>query len=148
MKSAILFTLRILAALYAALLAVFSFLPSGSGLLGDWDAALPSSLQTMLHLPAYALLAFLIILALSHTRPARASIIIFIALACISFGCVAEAAQARIAGRTPSYVDALMNVLGVLLGCLAAWVISRRHPKTFADIKDVPRPDTTPKSEA
>ena len=114
-------SLRILAGLHLALLAVVSLLPSGAGPLGGWDASLTPSVQTALHLPAYAVLVLLVAMSLPPDWNSRAVAWLIIAIGSIVFGTLLEWAQANITGRTGSLADALLNTAGVVIGCLAVW---------------------------
>lgn len=109
-------TLRALTALYAALLAIGSLLPSGSGRLGDWDRAIAPSLQNLLHVPAYAVLVILAALAWRWPHRARLAAVSVTALACVAFGALLEWGQSAVPGRTGSVSDALMNTVGVVAG--------------------------------
>ena len=129
-------SLRILAALYVACLALVSLLPSGIGPLRGWDASLPSSVQTALHLPAYAVLALLVIIVLPSGWASQRTVGIVIAIGCIAFGTALECAQANIIGRTGSLADILLNAVGVLVGYLTAWVWLKMRLKKTAKAQD------------
>lgn len=110
------------AAVYWALLATASLLPSGTGPLKGWDAAIAPDLQDALHLPAYAGLVVLLALAWSVRHPVKVGSLAAIAMICATFGGVMELAQSVIPGRTCSLGDALVNVAGATLGFLVALV--------------------------
>jgi VanZ family protein len=113
-----------LAILYAGLLAVGSALPSGTGPLKGWDASLSPGVQNLLHFPAYALLAALVLLAVG--KPAGAAPILPImaaALSCVAYGALLEGLQAAgIPGRTGSVSDVIWDTAGVATG-VAVWRI-------------------------
>ncbi len=115
-------------AAYAILLAIGSLLPSGSDVLGGWDAAISPTLQNALHAPAYT--GLVILGSLAWGRPSLGRLAL-IALACVALGALLEFAQAWIPGRTASLTDGLANTGGAVVGCLAmgvwGWV---RRPET------------------
>jgi len=115
-------TLWAATAVYAALLAGASVLPSGPDVLGGWDTAITPTLQNALHVPAYAGLAALTGLAVGRLSLGRLA---FIVLACFAFGILLEHAQTYVPGRTGSVSDALHNLAGAAIGCLAIVVWSR-----------------------
>ena len=121
-------------AVYAALLAVGSLLPSGTGPLEGWDASLTPDVQDALHLPAYGVLVILATAAWRTRSRSGAVPGIAIALACLGFGALMELAQSVIPGRTCSLGDGLVNVLGVALGGLlmVVWRRLRPMPRTGA----------------
>ena len=126
-------------AAYATLLAIGSLLPSGSGALGGWDTAISPTLQNALHVPAYAGLAVLASLAAGRPSLAR---LVLIALACFALGVLLECAQAHVPGRTGSVSDALHNLAGAVVGCLAItiWSRSRGRPKATARVGPAAQP--------
>lgn len=105
---------------YAALLAVVCLLPSGDGVLGGWDAALTPTWQNTLHVPAFAALAVLGILAALGSFRVGLAGVLWIALGCCAYGTLLELAQASIPGRTGSLTDVLLNAAGVVVGSLVA----------------------------
>ena len=113
--------LRILTVLYASLLVTLSVLPSGSGPLRGWDAAIPSKLQTLLHLPAYAILAFLAAMAFCPAKRLGAVVVLVIAGGCIGLGIMLEYAQAVVPGRVGSKIDIAFNSVGIMMGVTAAY---------------------------
>ncbi|MDY7009783.1 MAG: VanZ family protein [Planctomycetota bacterium] len=123
---------------YILLLAGVSLLPSGAGVLGGWDTAISPGLQNLLHVPAYAVLVILVILALRPSFKTGLASMAWISLGCCVFGLVLEFAQAAIPGRTGSLTDVLLNTAGVAVGCLAAiwWRAAiRTRQSAFAPVK-------------
>jgi VanZ family protein len=118
----------ILLCAYAALVAAVSLLPSGTGPLKGWDTAITPTLQNAGHVPAYAILAFLGVLALLPARPLRVLPVAVIALLCCGYGVGLEFAQAAIPGRTGSVSDSLLNCAGVVIGLAAAVAARRLRP--------------------
>ncbi|MBE3123384.1 MAG: VanZ family protein [Planctomycetes bacterium] len=121
-RPAILWTVT---AVYAALLAGTSLLPSGPDVLGGWDTAITPTLQNALHVPAYAGLAALAGLAIGRLSLGR---LVLIALACFALGILLECAQTQVRGRTGSVSDALHNLAGAVIGCLAIVIWNRARP--------------------
>ena len=101
--------LWVITAAYAALLAAVSLLPSGTGPLSGWDTAISPTLQNLLHVPAYAVLVWLVSRAM---RLRRLWHVALAAIACAAFGSVLECAQATVPGRFGSLEDTLLNVIG------------------------------------
>jgi len=108
--------------MYLIILAYGSLLPSGKRLpfIGVWDASLSSTLQNMLHMPAYALLMICISLSMSATLRNRPLAVILSVLTSFSIGIFMEHAQGSVAGRTVSNVDILLNGAGIALALPAA----------------------------
>ena len=104
---------------YASLLAVVCLLPSDGGVLGGWDAAITPTWQNAMHVPAFAVLVALAILAASGSFRIGLAGVLWIALGCCSYGVLLEFAQAAIPGRTGSLTDVLLNAAGVVIGSLA-----------------------------
>ena len=113
-------TIRVLAGAYAAALAAVSLLPSGAETFGGWDRRIAPTVQNAVHVPAYALLVILAVSALSPAGAFRGRTLAWVAIACCLFGLVLEIAQAAIPGRVFSWVDGLLNLLGVAVGAVAA----------------------------
>ncbi len=119
---------RGIAGAYILLLAVVSLLPSGTGVLGGWDTTISPGLQNLLHIPAYAVLVILVVLALRPSFKTGLTGMAWVSLGCCVFGVVLEFAQAVIPGRTGSLTDVLLNAAGVVIGCLTAiWWRGRIH---------------------
>ncbi len=104
---------------YILALVAATILPSGTNTFGGWDLAVTPALQNVLHVPAYALLAILVFLALSTSHTLGGREILWIGLACCAFGLLLEFLQAAIPGRMASLTDALLNLCGIVVGCLA-----------------------------
>ncbi|MCX5676533.1 MAG: VanZ family protein [Planctomycetota bacterium] len=115
------------AAAYTAALVAVSLLPSGTGPLKGWDASLSPDLQDALHLPAYSGLVVLWTLAWSTRFRTGAAAVLVITVVCTAFGAAMEAAQYFIPGRTCSLKDGLVNLVGVLTGCLTMMIWSNRN---------------------
>jgi VanZ family protein len=81
---------------------------------------LPSLLQNLAHIPAYALLAFLWRWSLDVYTRARTAVILALVLT-IGFGIFQEFYQSLIPGRYASLSDVLSDALGAALGL---WVFS------------------------
>ena len=118
------------AVVYWALLATASLLPSGTGPLKGWDAAIAPDLQDALHLPAYAGLVILLSLAWSVRHRVTARSVAIIALVCAVFGTAMELAQLVIPGRTCALGDGLVNIAGAVLGSLAV-LLGRRFSDSW-----------------
>ena len=104
---------------YILALVAATLLPSGTDALGGWDLVLTPALQNVLHVPAYALLAILVFLALSISRQLGGRKILWIGLTCFACGLLLEFLQAVIPGRIASLTDTLLNLCGIIIGCLA-----------------------------
>jgi len=109
---------RPIAGVYTLSLIGISLLPSGTDMVGDWDAAISPGLQNMLHVPAYIALVILAFLALCPSFNIRLMGIVLLSLSCCIFGMMLEFAQIVIPGRTGSLTDAMLNVIGVIIGSL------------------------------
>ncbi len=104
---------------YILALVAATLLPSGTDTFGGWDLAVTPALQNVLHVPAYALLAILVFLALSTSGQLSGRDIFWIGLACFACSLLLEFLQAVIPGRVASLTDALLNLCGIVVGCLA-----------------------------
>ena len=82
---------------------------------------LPSLLQNLAHIPAYALLAFLWRWSLDAYTRARTAVILALVLT-IGFGIFQEFYQSLIPGRYASLSDIFSDALGAALGL---WMFSR-----------------------
>ena len=109
----------ILTCVYILALVAATVLPSGTDTFGGWDLAFTPALQNILHVPAYALLAILVSLSLSRSHKLGGWRILWIGLACYALSCLLEFLQAAIPGRIASLTDTLLNLCGVVVGCLA-----------------------------
>ena len=118
---------------YLALLLTVSLLPSGQDAPDDirgWDEWIAPRLQDLLHLPAYAGVIVLAMLALPPAcRTSRWALAV--TAAAIAMGVALEYAQAYIPGRFASPLDAVTNSCGALLG-LGALAASRVRPCELA----------------
>jgi len=124
-------TIRAIAVVYACALGAASLLPSGSHVLGRWDAAISTTTQNLLHVPAYAGLVVLVAIATGLSRTVRPWRLLAIAGVCLGYGLLLEVAQAAIPGRVGSATDALLNAVGVAAGValVAVWRLLRRRAK-------------------
>ncbi len=113
---------RTAALLYVVAITVASLLPSGSGTpLAGWDAGVTPSTQNALHLPAYALLAFLVLSALHSSVANKVVLVPAVLVGCVAFGAMMEVLQAvAVPGRYGSLGDVLANAAGVAFGT-AIW---------------------------
>ena len=109
---------RVIAGVYTLLLIGISLLPSGTNLVGGWDTAISPSLQNMLHVPAYIALVILAFLALRPSFNVHLTGMVLLSLSCCIFGMTLEFVQIAIPGRTGSLTDAMLNVIGVIIGSL------------------------------
>ena len=75
-------------------------------------------LQNLLHIPVYALLAFLWFKSFSHSKYSIKIIVLLSFLIALAYGIVNEFYQLLIPGRYFSLSDILFNFIGVFLGCL------------------------------
>ena len=101
---------------YALVLIALSVLPSGEGRLGGWDEDIAPSLQNVLHVPAYALLAVLVTSAVLPSHGSGCGRVLLGVVCCCIFGVILEFAQCFVPGRSASAIDAALNVIGVLSG--------------------------------
>jgi len=90
--------------------------------LAGWDRAITPTLQNLLHVPAYAVLAALALLGASAGHEPGTKRKLWIALACCAYGALLECAQAAVPGRVGSLSDALLNAAGVAVVLAAAMV--------------------------
>lgn len=118
---------RPIAGVYTLLLIGVSLLPSGTNLVGGWDTAISPGLQNMLHIPAYIALVILAFLALCPSFNVHLRGIVLLSLSCCIFGMMLEFAQIVIPGRTGSLTDAMLNVIGVIIGSLIIITIRWRR---------------------
>ena len=98
--------LRLLFALYVALVTALSLRPGG-------DISTPGQTDKIAHFLAYAVMAFLALMAF-RTNVSRAAAQIFV----VALSLFLEWIQLYVDGRTASLLDAAVNVLGVAAGAL------------------------------
>jgi VanZ family protein len=114
----------VLLLVYMGVIVILSSIPD-TGETGDLGATLTPQVQNLLHIPAYGLLALLWLLTLKTYGVAwRRSLALAFVLA-TAYGVVMELSQGWIPGRVPSVLDALFNVLGILLCIGLYWWIER-----------------------
>ena len=118
MKPMLVKIVRPIAGVYALSLIGISLLPSGTNLVGGWDTAISPGLQNMLHVPAYIGLVILAFLALCPSLNVHLTGMVLLSLSCCIFGMTLEFVQIAIPGRTGSLTDAMLNVIGVIIGSL------------------------------
>ena len=109
-------SIRAVAVLYVLCIMTVSLLPSGKGVLHDWDQGVSWSMQKMLHVAAYAVLVALVWAAWLPARRTGYGWLLLVALMCSVFGAGLEVAQIWVPGRTASPADAARNAVGALLG--------------------------------
>ncbi len=110
---------------YILALVAATILPSGTNTFGGWDLAVTPALQNVLHVPAYALLAILVFLALSTSHTLGGREILWIGLACCAIEMMQTAASRYDLDRfgclfrpSPRQAD-LMIVAGTLTNKMA-----------------------------
>lgn len=111
---------------YAALLLGASIVPSTqqpTDPLQHFFILISPTLQNILHIPAYALLAWLTCDALSKCRPSRKTSLFIGMATAMSYGMIMEAAQMWVPGRYPSIMDIGFNALGAGIG---SWMWGKR----------------------
>ena len=89
------------------------------------------SLQNLLHIPVYALLAILWFISFSHVKYSIKMISLFSFLISLTYGVVDEVHQVLIPGRYFSLSDILLDFIGVVLGCLLAIFLWKGRLKSF-----------------
>ncbi|HIA54317.1 MAG TPA: hypothetical protein EYN91_19885 [Candidatus Melainabacteria bacterium] len=103
------------------ILTIGSLLPSAGVSGGGWDAVITPSLLNLLHIPAYLLLAALVLHAGVSTESIRCGSVSIFVILCVLYGALLESLQAGfIPGRTGSVADCLLNALGVVIG-VSSW---------------------------
>lgn len=111
---------RVAAGLYMAGLFALSSVPDERGP-GIADYFPPPNVQNALHVPAYAVLSYLIWRGLGGPRPRAALLAAAFATA---YGVTDEIHQMFVPGRTPSVTDALANAAGAF--AVAAYAALRK----------------------
>ncbi|MHB0954812.1 MAG: VanZ family protein [Pirellulaceae bacterium] len=121
----------ILALAYAVALTIVSLMPSGHPTSGGWDSGIGPTTQNVLHVPAYGLLAVVLLAAVARTSqmgPLRAGAV---AVACVLYGAALEWLQATlIPGRTGAWSDVLWNAVGVTAGGLVWLLLAPRRTQS------------------
>ena len=108
---------------YVALILVSSILP-GDGETGwgfDLVANINPTVQNLLHVPVYALLAISVEGVLRDRKKGSWQYTIVI-IFCLFFGILNEVIQIPIPGRYAGLGDILLNVAGAFLGIAAIWI--------------------------
>jgi VanZ family protein len=125
----------LLALLYMAGLFALSSVPDDPGKPGIGSYFPRPSIQNALHVPAYALLSYLMWRGLRGPGPhgkaatfAQRHAALLAAVLATAYGVSDEVHQVFVAGRTASVTDALANALGAF--AVAAWALfrARRAP--------------------
>ena len=94
-----------------------------------------------MHVPAYMVLAVLILGSFSTPGRSQWGRILVAAAASTGYGAILELGQHFTQGRVGSVLDILLNTLGAVLGAAAMLAWLRRHPPAGAPIPardDVP----------
>lgn len=112
--------------IFAALIVILSVLPgrprSGDNVFIWLVTATPAPLQKLMHVAVYALLAILLHWTLEPVEPRGLRYFLVITLA-VGLGAGLEWFQTTIPGRFGTLADVLLNLFGVLLGLVAAFVL-------------------------
>ena len=117
--------------LYMALLLVTACVPTDGSEVTDhhflWFLALvPVDIQNFLHIPAYAILAFLWRWSLNRMRP-RLAVLLSLILT-MTFGVTQEWAQSLVPGRFASLSDILFDAVGAVIGLWLYGALLARVP--------------------
>jgi len=86
----------------------------------------PATIQNVLHIPAYAVLAFAWRWCLNGWMPTRSAVLATFVI-CLSYGLFEEYYQSFIPGRYASLTDILFNGIGVLVGIMFFGVLHRKY---------------------
>jgi VanZ family protein len=117
---------------YTALLAVASLIPSGAHSSGVWYTYVTPTTLDVLHAPAYAVLAGLVLLTVGRRWTVRPRTVLLVVAACLVFGLILEWLQQHVPGRSASTADIVANTVGVIFGVCACFAIVRLvRPKTL-----------------
>ena len=103
-------------ALFSTLLIIYASSIPDRALLGD-DSLIEQIISNLAHIPAYALMAFLWLKAFERRNEGHS----FVVAALISFGLILfavsdEIHQSFIPGRSASYMDIGLDLLGIFFG--------------------------------
>ncbi len=123
---------------YMGLLLFLTIAPATGTTMGDAISLIHPDMADLLHIPAYGLLAWLLLLSIRRYEPARIQVVLVVMLAAVGFGAVMELCQTIVPGRTPSFTDCVLNAVGIFV--VGGWYLaqgSRRHQRT------VSQPDPT-----
>ena len=82
----------------------------------------PTLVQKIMHVTAYAALAFLLVWTLENIEPKAARLVITFVLA-VSLGIALEWYQTMVPGRFGTLFDIFLNSLGVVAGLIAATLL-------------------------
>ena len=125
---------------YSLILAAVCLSPMG----GD-PALVPSKtrriINNMLHVPAFAVHAWLCILAVRPvlTRGIGRRALATGAFMALLYGLVLEIGQGYVPGRVTSMGDMILNSIGILAAVVITWALPRsRQPARTESIEDVP----------
>jgi len=87
---------------------------------------LTPTVQNLLHIPLFGLLAYLWLNALTKNRcPAKKKLIIAIIIT-LSYGLLDEFHQSFIPGRYASLSDIILNIIGIITGVVIYFQLQRR----------------------
>ena len=89
---------------------------------------LQPKVQNLLHVPAFAVLAIMLLQVLQSYRLKPISRLVLVMAACIGFGLFNEAIQIFIPGRYAGLLDMGLNVLGGVLGVIVYFVVDKGKP--------------------
>lgn len=92
---------------------------------------LKPTVQNLLHIPLFGLLAYLWLNGLTKNRcPAKKKLIITIIIT-VSYGLLDEFHQLFVPGRYASFSDVLFNILGCTIGIIIFFQFKRSRVKRF-----------------
>ena len=133
--------------LYVLLLTVVSLLPSGAAAPGGWDSSVSPTVQNLLHVPAFAVLFWLLTAVWRAMSKGWPTAITVSALISLLYGAALEFAQTAIPGRTGSLDDVLLNTVGVAGAASLAWVLGRPWAR-IAPSRDMADRQSPPRQES
>ncbi len=112
--------------LFIVLLIVLSVTPGDSqkddSIFAWLVVSTPTLVQKIMHIAAYATLAFLLAWTLEHIEPKAARLVITFVLA-VSLGIALEWYQTIVPGRFGTLFDIVLNSLGAVAGLIAATLL-------------------------
>ena len=103
-----------------ACMAVIFLLSSQSGLRASDDASVDGPLRHLAHVAIYALLAFLLVLAMANGNRPTGRVLLAAAVLALLYGVTDEFHQTFIRDRTGHAIDLLWDGIGALVGVVAA----------------------------
>ena len=84
----------------------------------EFIISLDPTLQNLLHIPVFGLLAFLWLKSFTKHSILTSTKVIITLIVTILFGCLEEFHQTFVSGRYGSLVDILLNLVGIFMGIL------------------------------